>query len=139
MRLGAERSLRCERIFSITPGSAMLAITRTAPPHALQVSRSIRRTRRRRCAQVIARRRSASVLGTLSGGGSVRLPRRAGVTCSRSALFGANTVIPGEIHPRLGDHGRQPGDELERLEQHMGGTVPVGALQLVAHLPLASE
>ena len=48
-------------------------------------------TRRRRCAQVIAARRSASVRGSFSGGRDARWPRLAGVTCARSALFGANT------------------------------------------------
>jgi hypothetical protein len=53
-------------------------------------------TRRRRCAQLIAPRRCASLWGSFSGGGSARLPRRAGVTCSRAWLFGA-TKSPGAI------------------------------------------
>jgi len=43
----------------MTSGSSMQAMIRTAPPQAAQVSMSMPNTRLRRCAQVIAARRSA--------------------------------------------------------------------------------
>ena len=64
------------------------AATLTAPPQCVQVSMSILNTRFSRCAHVIETWRA--------GGGSpvtsvLRRPRLAGVTCSRSRWFGANT------------------------------------------------
>ena len=72
----------------MTTGSSMLAMILTAPPQRWQVSMSIRNTRLRRCAQLMAARRGAGVLTTSL---RVHRPRRPGVTCARSALFGANT------------------------------------------------
>jgi len=62
-------------------------MTRTLPPHCSQVSISIPKTRLRRCAQVIARCRSAGVRGS----DVVGVPRPAGVTTVRQRLCGANT------------------------------------------------
>ena len=45
----------------MTSGSSMQAMIRIAPPQAGQVSMSIPNTRLRRCAEVIAARRSACV------------------------------------------------------------------------------
>ena len=71
----------------------MQAMILTWPPQSLQVSISMLKTRFRRCAQLMAARRSAGVVS--SGESAVRallpLPRLAGVTCARWALFGANT------------------------------------------------
>ena len=94
-RAAWEASLRSRwvRIFSITTGSSMQAIILTWPPQLLQISMSMLKTRFKRCAQVMAARRSAGVLAL--GASAVRallpLPRLAGVTCARCALFGANT------------------------------------------------
>jgi hypothetical protein len=46
------------QVFSMTSGSSMQAMIRTAPPQAAQVWMSMPNTRLRRCAQVIAARRS---------------------------------------------------------------------------------
>ena len=87
------RGIKETRIFSITTGSSMLAMILTWPPQLLQISMSMLNTRFRRCAQVMAARRSAGVV--TSGASSVRallpLPRLAGVTCARCALLGAKT------------------------------------------------
>ena len=48
-------------------------------------------------------------------------------------------VVAGEVHSGLGHQGRQRGDEIDRLEQHVGRAVPIRGLQLIAHLPLGSE
>ena len=70
----------------------MEAMIRTDPPHARQVSMSIPKTRFRRCAQVIAARRSLGVgssfeLNVL--GDRPPLPRLALVTRPRYRLLGA--------------------------------------------------
>ncbi len=81
------------RIFSMTTGSSMQAITRSAPPQARQVSTSMLKTRRRRWAQVIEARRLAtgrSFAGSITRG-MLPLPRFAGVTWARWRLLGANT------------------------------------------------
>ena len=77
---------RWARIFSITSGSSMQAMIRTAPPQAAQVWMSMPNTLFRRCAHVIAARRSAGV-GCSSPPTfavcSAPLPRLAGVTRAR--------------------------------------------------------
>jgi hypothetical protein len=79
-------------IFWITAGSSMLAMMRTSPPHSLQVSMSILKTRFKRFAQVIEARFSAGVWSTsLAGWRFLSLPRPAGVTFERYLLLGANT------------------------------------------------
>ena len=77
----------------MTSASSMHAMIRTAPPQAGQVWISIPKTRFRRCAQVIAARRSAGVgsCGSVGVACSPPLPRFAGVTRARYLLFGANT------------------------------------------------
>jgi hypothetical protein len=62
----------------MTSGSSMLAITRTCPPQPSQLLRSSWNTHFSRCAQLMARWRSAGV-------------RVAGVICARLRLCGANT------------------------------------------------
>ncbi len=68
----------------------MLAIIRTSPPHSLQVSISILKTRFNRFAQVIEARFSAGLWSASSAEWDfLRLPRLAGVTFARYLLFGA--------------------------------------------------
>ena len=71
----------------MTSGSSMLAITRSLPPQCRQRSISMAKTRFKRCAQVIARWRSASVLSADVS----RLTPELGTTRERSALAGAKT------------------------------------------------
>ena len=82
---------RWVRIFLITSGSWIQAMIRSAPPQAAQVSISMPKTRLRRCAQLIAARRSAGVGSSGSALVACRppLPRLAGVTRARYVLFGA--------------------------------------------------
>lgn len=54
----------CARIFLLTTGSSIQAITRTWPPQLAQLSMSMLNTRLSRCAQRIAWRRCAGVLST---------------------------------------------------------------------------
>ena len=129
------------RIFSITSGSSLQAMTRTAPPQAGQVSMSIPTTRLRRCAQVIAAPPAAAVG---SAGSAVPacwppLPRLAGVTRAIFAIGREITVETREIHPRFGHHGCQPRDEIERLEDDVGRAVSTRCLQLVASIPVRRE
>ena len=73
--------------------SLIEAIILTIPPQASQISMSMLNTRFKRCAQVMAARRSAGVVssGTSDAPALLPLPRLAGVTCARCALLGANT------------------------------------------------
>ena len=59
----------------MTSGSLMQAMIRITPPQAMQLSMSIPKTRFRRCAQVIAARRSAAV------GSSGSAPLAANIAC----------------------------------------------------------
>ena len=75
-------------------GSSMLPTIRTAPPQWMQVVTSIPNTRLRRCAQLIARRRSSgvhwSVLASVDSASMAgRLPRPDGVNCARKVALGA--------------------------------------------------
>ncbi len=66
----------------------MLAMTRTWPPQPSQLLRSSWKTRFSRCAQLIARWRSAGVRVSAA---LMPLPRPAGVILARQRLWGANT------------------------------------------------
>ena len=50
------------------------------------------------------------------------------------AVGGEDPVETGEVDTRLGDQRGEPGDEVQGLEDDMGGAVAIGGLQLVAHL-----
>ena len=71
----------------MTSGSSMQAIILTAPPQCSQTSTSMRNTRLRRRAHVIALCFSAAGNGLSAAS---RLPRLAGVTWARQREFGAN-------------------------------------------------
>ncbi len=42
-------------------------------------------------------------------------------------------VEAGEVDPRFGNQRSKPGQEVQRLEDHVGGTVPIGRLQFVTN------
>jgi len=95
---------RCASIFLITAESSILATIRTSPPHSLQVSISILKTRFKRFAQVIEARFSAGVWSVSPADWHfIRLPRLAGVTHARFLLFGAPKV------GALGEHAMKAG------------------------------
>ena len=152
-RAGAvEASLvsRWVRIFLITAGSWIQAMIRSAPPQAGQVSMSMPKTRFSRCAQVIAmdgmyagfagaktghrgpafHRRF--LLSLLEGFGLGALPpfRR----CHRGAVstvggkYAARQIAPG-----LGHQGGESGDEVQRLEDDMGGAIAVRCQSIPIH------
>jgi len=74
----------------------MRAMILTWPPQVLQVSMSILNTRLRRCAQVMAARRSAGLVssGACEALALLPLPRLAGVTRARCALLGVLGTSP---------------------------------------------
>jgi hypothetical protein len=69
----------------------MQAMTFAVPPHLVQASISMLNTRFKRCAQVMAARRSAGVGGSSDTLAWFPLPRFAGVTNARYWPLGANT------------------------------------------------
>lgn len=77
----------------MTSGSSIQAMIRTDPPQLGQVSISMPKTRSRRCALLVAARRSPAVGSSGVSLVSCRapLPRLAGVTRARCRLLGANT------------------------------------------------
>ena len=124
---------RWARIFSITTGSSMQARIRTAPPQAGQIAMSMPKTRLRRCAQVMATRRSAGVgsSGSRFVGCRPPLPRLAGG--HPRAVFPAGrkyAVETCQIDARFGHQGRQQGDDIERLEDDVRRTGAVRRLPL---------
>lgn len=53
-------------------------------------------------------------------------PVAAGRRCTQTAgIKGQDPVETAEVHTRLGHQGSQPGDEVERLEDDVGGAIPV--------------
>lgn len=38
-----------------------------------------------------------------------------------------------EVHSGLGHQGGEPGDEIQWLKNHMGGAIPIGCLEFIAH------
>ncbi len=62
--------------------------------------------------------------------------------CDQSApavVGGENTVIAGEVNPWLRYEGCQAGDEIDRVEGHLGRSIAVGRLQGVDHLAGGAE
>ncbi len=146
------------RIFWITTGSSMQAITFTTPPHSRQVSISMLNTRFRRCAQVNA------MDGMYAGFAGAK-------TGHRGASFGRRLVLrhvgrfelaaftpPGGRHQRTmftvgRKHAMKAGeidawlwyqcgeasDKIQWLEYHMRGAVPVRRLQLVANVAIGRQ
>jgi len=117
---------------------------------------SMSNTRLRRCAQVIAARRSAGVVWSVSAAAwpLAPLPRLALVSCARCALFGANTPwkrvrlmrglgtsaasvrhlcfeLPFRLLPELVHRLFQLMQALR--DEHVRGALRVGRLQWVAH------
>ena len=87
----------------MTSGSSMHAMIRIAPPQAGQVSMSIPKTRLRRCAQVIAARRSDGVRSSGSAVVACRppLPRLAGVSRAVLAVGRKRPVEARQVDPRF--------------------------------------
>ena len=73
----------CTRIFSMTSGSSIHAMMRTAPPHAGQISISIPNTRFSRCAHVIEACPSAGVGASAGDSSSLPLPCPPRITLAR--------------------------------------------------------
>ena len=60
-------------------------------------------------------------------------PPRPGHPRPVPAVRGEHAVLAGEVHPRLGHQRSQPGEKIQRLEQHVRGAVFVRRLQLITH------
>ena len=75
---GTSRAATCPRIFAITAGSSILAMTLTFPAHCTQVAIYMPNTRFSRCAQVMAQCGSAGVRASMAW--SAGWPRPAGIT-----------------------------------------------------------
>jgi len=93
----------------------------------------------------------AGFAGAKAGHGGAALSRGLGVdglslasTCrghvvAQRAVGSEHPVETGEVHPRLGYQGSEPGDEVERLEDDVGSAVPVRRFQGVSNIPLWCE
>ena len=55
------------------------------------------------------------------------------------AIRGKDTVEACKVHARFGYQCRQPSDEVQRLEQNMGGAVPIRGLELVANITIGCQ
>ena len=58
---------------------------------------------------------------------------------AKRASIRDDTSKSRQIHPWFGYQGRQPGDEIQRLEDDMGGAIPVGRLELVTDLAIGGQ
>lgn len=58
---------------------------------------------------------------------------------SESAVGGEYAVEAGQIHTRFGHQGGQADDEVERLEDDVGGAVTIRSLELIAHISLPGQ
>ncbi len=62
--------------------------------------------------------------------------------CDQRAMLAVgckHTMIAGEIDSRPGYQGGQPGNEIYRLKDYMGGTVSVWGFQLISNLALIRQ
>ncbi len=136
----------------------MQAMILTGPPQLLQVSMSMLKTRFRRCAQVIAMDGMyAGFAGAKTGHGGppfggrgvFRRIRRAGLVAlaalgrrhprTMRAVGGENPVKSSQVEAGLRYQGDKPGDEVQRLENHMRGAIAVRRLELVAHIAIGQS
>lgn len=58
---------------------------------------------------------------------------------TQAAVGCENTVIASEVDAGPWDQGRQPGDEIQWLQQHMRGAVTPGRFERVAHQTLTGQ
>lgn len=100
---------------------------------------SMLKTRFRRCAQRINARRSPGVCSCSVSLWLLPLPRFAGVTRARCLLLGANTLEADEIDPWPGHQGHQPGNKIQRLEDYVGGAIPIWRLEPIADVSVRGE
>ena len=127
----------------MTAGASMLAMTRSRPPHCRQVSRSMAKTRLRRCAQVSRRWRAVA-------DGSPRLAALAGLVGRGGACPGhdpgpvrarrcEHAVVSGQVRAGLGHQRSEVGDEVLGFEDHVGGAVAIRRLQRITHVPALGQ
>lgn len=62
-----------------------------------------------------------------------------GYQCSVFAVRGEYTVKPCQVDSRFGYQGCQPGDEVHRLEDHVGGAISVWGFQFIPNLALIRQ
>ncbi len=55
------------------------------------------------------------------------------------AAGGKNTVEAREVNPRLWNQRSRPGQKIQRLEDHMGGTIPTGCFEFIAYSPIIQQ
>lgn len=100
----------------------MQAMILTSLPQAWQASMSILNTRLKRCAQVMDARRSADVGGSSDPLAWFPLPRFAGVTNARYLTMRRKHAVESrKIHARFWHQRRQSCNEVQRLEDDVGG------------------
>ncbi len=64
------------------------------------------------------------------------------IRCRNDPVFviGCNyAVIVGEIDPGPGYQGSEAGDEIQRYEDHMGGSIAVGCFEFVAYFAMPGQ
>lgn len=124
----------------MTTGSSTQAMMRTGPWHFSQVSMSILNTRFKRWAQVIAAWRWVKLRSSASF--SLLAPLAPSCGCDQSWMFAIGSehaVESSQIDTGFGHQGRQPGNEVQRLEDHMSSPIAERSLELVAHLAVGSQ
>jgi len=150
---------RWVRIFSMTSGSSMQAMILTLPAQLWQVSKSMLNTRFRRCAHwsgcpgvakhMDVRERPSHRCPTLRRCGLLRIHRRGMLTSPISLRRRYPRTLPAvgvkfpvkacQVDPRLRHQGRQPGDEVQRLEDDVRASVALRSLQRIANISVWGE
>ena len=59
--------------------------------------------------------------------------------CAVLAVRGKYAIEARQVDPRLWHQGGEPGDEVQRLEDDMGGAIAVRRLELVADVAMGRE
>ena len=142
----------------MTNGSSMQAMTLAVPAQTRHVSTSILNTRFSRCAQVIAMDgMNAGFAGAKTGHRRMTLNWRLLLLAIRCfglvafsplcrchqrtvfAMRGKYTMESCQVDSGPGHQCGQPGNEIHRLEDDVGGPIPIRRLQLVADLTLIRQ
>ena len=139
----------------MTVGSSIHAITRTGPPYCSQTVTSILNTRFNRCYHApVTTRLSPGHRGSAFCGCAVRLLRLthaqppassrwrnhcAPSAIGRMAAPNEHPMKPGQVNPWTRHQRGQPGKEVQRVENDVGGAVPIRCFKLIANLTVGGE
>lgn len=80
-------------------------------------------------------------MGIVGRSGQLAAPAPPGGSDERTvtAVGGEDAVEAGQVDSGRGHHSGQPGDEIQRLEDHVRGAIAVGGFQAIAQVAVGQQ